>query len=306
MHPAPSVIVFTTLSGLGFGAMFWLGLGFGPADPFVGPLAGLLALAAAGTGLLASTFHLGNPQRFLRAFTQVGTSWLSREGVVAVVVMTLFFLFCALWWAEGAAPPLLGAISSFLAALAVLCTAMIYAQLRTVPRWSSPLTLPMFMGYAGAGGAIVAALALRIAGEEVPNGLGMGLIAASAAAYLYRRFALSVTLAGAGSSPETATGLGRIGRVRLLESPHSSPNYLMKEMIYRVGRKHSEKLALVAIVVGLFAPLFLFIFVRSAAPGLAIAGLLLALVLHVCGTLAARWLFFAEAEHVVGLYYGQR
>jgi len=29
----------------------------------------------------------------------------------------------------------------------------------------------------------------------------------------------------------------------------------------------------------------------------------LALILHLGGAFASRWLFFAEAEHVVGLYY---
>jgi DMSO reductase anchor subunit len=32
----------------------------------------------------------------------------------------------------------------------------------------------------------------------------------------------------------------------------------------------------------------------------------LALVAHVTGMLALRWLFFAEAEHVQALYYGKR
>lgn len=307
MHPAPSVIVFTTLSGLGFGAMFWLGLGFGPDDALVGPLAGLFALGAAGAGLLASTLHLGNPQRFLRAFTQVATSWLSREGAVSVALMGLFFAYCVHWWLTGAPSRTLGIVSSVLAVAAVVCTAMIYAQLRTVPRWSGPFTVPMFLGYAAAGGAIFVALALRIVGEATPNGLGLGLIAASGAAYAYRRFTPAATLAGAGSSPETATGLGRIGRVRLLESPHSSPNYLMKEMVFRVGRKHAEKLALFAVLAGLFAPLFLFIFARGASSAaLSVVGLLLALALHIVGALASRWLFFAEAEHVVGLYYGRR
>jgi len=31
-----------------------------------------------------------------------------------------------------------------------------------------------------------------------------------------------------------------------------------------------------------------------------------AALLHIGGTFISRWLFFAEAEHVVGLYYGKR
>ena len=306
MHPAKSVILFTTLSGLGFGMMIMLGLGFGPADPVAGPIAGLFALAASGAGLLASTFHLGNPQRFLKAFTQVGTSWLSREGVVSVVLMTLFFAHCVLWFLNGAPTAILGYLSAALAVVAVCCTAMIYAQLKTVPRWSNAFTVPMFLGFSVAGGTIAMAIAIRAAGEETPLGLGVALLLASGAAYAYRRFSQSITLSGAGHSPESATQLGDLGKVRLLEKPHSQPNYLMKEMVFSVGRKHAEKLGMVFVIFGLFAPIFLFIFMRDAAATLAIPGLLIALALHFTGALASRWLFFAEAEHVVGLYYGRR
>lgn len=311
MHPAKSVILFTTSSGLGFGMMVWLGLGFGPSDDVWGPLTALAALGLAGLGLMASTFHLGNPQRAVKAFSQWRSSWLSREGVVSVLLMTLFFLFMAHWALTGAPLRWLGAVCALLALLAIACTAMIYAQLKTVPRWSSPFTLPMFFGY-GLGGAIIAiALAEALAGGAAPRGLGFALLAASAAAYAYRRAAGAITLASSGSSPETATGLGDLGRVRLLESPHSAPNYLMKEMVFHVGRKHAETLAMLSVIFGLFAPLFLFIVSRDPDAfglprALGAAGLTLALVLHVAGTLASRWLFFAEAEHVVGLYYGRR
>ncbi|MGB0557553.1 MAG: dibenzothiophene desulfurase, partial [Paracoccaceae bacterium] len=33
---------------------------------------------------------------------------------------------------------------------------------------------------------------------------------------------------------------------------------------------------------------------------------LVALIAHVAGLFISRWLFFAQAEHVVGLYYGRR
>lgn len=306
MHPAKSVILFTTLSGLGFGLMILLGLGFGPTDPVAGPVAGLFALAASGAGLLASTFHLGNPQRFLKAFTQVGTSWLSREGAVSVVLMAVFFSYIALWFLDGSPNAVLGYVSALLAVVAVICTAMIYAQLKTVPRWSNAFTVPMFLGFSVAGGTIATAIAIRAAGEETPIGLGVALLAGSAAAYAYRRFSQLITLSGAGHSPESATQLGDLGRVRLLEKPHSEPNYLMKEMVFAVGRRHAEKLGMIFVIFGLFAPIFLFIFMRETPAIIAIPGLIAALLLHFSGALASRWLFFAEAEHVVSLYYGRR
>src|SRR5262245_44681387 len=85
MHPAVSIIVFTTLSGLGYGLAAMLGLNL--LDPgAVATKAGhILALALIAAGLLSSTLHLGNPQRAWRALSQWRSSWLSREGVLALL-----------------------------------------------------------------------------------------------------------------------------------------------------------------------------------------------------------------------------
>ncbi len=89
MHPAPSVIVFTVLSGLGFGFLAMLGFGVvRPTGLGAIPAYGLGYALAVG-GLLASTFHLGRPERALRAFTQWRTSWLSREGWTSVAALLL-------------------------------------------------------------------------------------------------------------------------------------------------------------------------------------------------------------------------
>ncbi|MGB0505003.1 MAG: dimethyl sulfoxide reductase anchor subunit family protein [Pikeienuella sp.] len=305
MHPANSVIIFTTLSGLGFGLMTMIGLGYGPTDSVAGPLAGILALALAGAGLISSTFHLGNPQRALLAFSQWRSSWLSREGCVSVVLMCAFFAHVVLWYLNGAPIIWLGAVCAVLAVVAICCTAMIYAQLKTVPRWNSAWTLPMFVGYGLGGGVLLSALTRSFSGDPVDRGFAMALIVASMFMYFHRRMTSMVTLKSSGSSPETATGLGKFGKVRLLESPHSQPNYLMKEMVFRVGRKHAEKLAVITVIAGVFAPLFLTVAaIITALPAAPL--LLLATVLHLGGAMSSRWLFFAEAEHVVGLYYGQR
>jgi DMSO reductase anchor subunit len=93
MHPASSVIAFTTLSGLGFGLLFWLGLGYPNVTGWVAFVLFAIAYLMAVGGLLASTFHLGRPERFLKAFSQWRTSWLSREGICAVaglIVMAIY------------------------------------------------------------------------------------------------------------------------------------------------------------------------------------------------------------------------
>ena len=99
----------------------------------------------------------------------------------------------------------------------------------------------------------------------------------------------------------TATGLDRIGKVKVFEQPHTSPNYLMREMIYIVARKHIQTLRLIALGASSILPwMLIFLLPLNPVSYGVIAGV------HLVGALAARWLFFAEAEHVVGPYYGQR
>ena len=93
MHPAPSVIIFTTFSGLGFGLLFWLGIDPTPPTGWVAFVFWLIAYAMAVGGLLSSTFHLGRPERFLKAFSQWRSSWLSREGIAAVTTLVAMGLY---------------------------------------------------------------------------------------------------------------------------------------------------------------------------------------------------------------------
>lgn len=287
MHPARSVILFTSLSGIGFGLLIWLGLGMPKAVGWVGFVYYALAFALAVGGLVASTFHLGNPQRALRAFTQWRTSWLSREAVLAVGALVFMGLHAASAVFVGYQPAFVGLIGAALCLATVLATAMIYTQLKTVPRWNQPATPVLFALLSLGGGALLAghmtaALWLLVA---------IGIVQAWAWIVGDKAFAQNAT------TLSTATGLG--AQVRAFEPPHTGGNYLMREMVYRVGRKHAIKLR--AIALGLMAVLPLVLILlndKHLVVGLAV-------ISHFAGVLVARWLFFAEAEHVVGLYYGR-
>ena len=295
MHPAPSVIVFTVLSGFGFGLMFWLGLGATYAHGWGAFWLCLLAGGTAVIGLLASTFHLGNPQRFLRALTQWRSSWLSREGIVSIAALTFFALYGAMWVFTGLRLSIMGGVVAGLAVVAVFCTAMIYAQLKTVPRWNTALTPLKFLLFSLGLPAIFVGL--------YPLALGYFLAVAVVQVLHWR--AGDNGLAGRGHSPESATGLGGIGKVRLLEAPHSGPNYLMKEMVFRVGRARAKNLRLVTIGAGFVLPsLILLLFGLDGQMALPLV--IIAVVSHAIGMTASRWLFFAEADHAVSLYYGHR
>lgn len=290
MHPAPSIILFTSLSGIGFGLLIWLGLGAPYVEGWNAFFAFGLAYGLSVAGLISSTLHLGHPERAMKAFTQWRSSWLSREGVVSVAALLIMAPFAFGRVFLGIDLAVLGWIGAGLSLLTVLCTSMIYAQLKTVPRWNMALVPPLFMLFSIAGSGIL-----------VMQGWSLALMLVVLTVLQVAYWLLGdQKFAQAGHTMETATGLGRIGSVRLLESPHSGANYLLKEMAYQIGRKHQRRLRVIALVlVGLVPAGIVFL-----VPDL--TGRLLALALHSVGLLASRWLFFAEAEHVVGLYYGKR
>ena len=290
MHPAPSIILFTSLSGVGFGLLIWLGLGVPYVEGWNAFWAFGLAFGLALIGLISSTLHLGHPERALKAFSQWRSSWLSREGVVSVAALLVLapFAFCRVFM--GVDLWLLGWIGAALSLLTVICTSMIYAQLKTVPRWNMTIVPPLFVLYSIAAGAVL-----------VLPGWGTLLMLVVLTIVQAGYWMLGdKKFASAGHSMESATGLGDIGKVRLLESPHSGSNYLLKEMAYQVGRKHQRRLRIISLVLIGVVPIVVLLLVPN------LVGRLIALDLHIIGLLAARWLFFAEAEHVVGLYYGKR
>lgn len=290
MHPAPSVIVFTTLSGLGFGLLFWLGLGMPASNGWVAAVFFAIAFSLAVGGLLASTFHLGHPERALKAFSQWRSSWLSREGVCAVAALLVMGLYAALVVFFGLRVDVLGWIGAALSMGTVFTTAMIYAQLKTVPRWNTGLTPALFVSLSLGGGAL-------LAGQVDIAPFLLTLAAALQLAWWVRG---DRALAQSGTDMASATGLGNIGTVRAFEPPHTGNNYLLREFVYVVGRKHSLKLRVIAMTLGYIVPVLVLVLPFSHIMAL------FAVIAHVAGVAASRWLFFAEAEHVVGLYYGKR
>jgi DMSO reductase anchor subunit len=308
MYPAPSIVLFTVLSGLGLGLMVWLGLDLGPDDGGFRWLACALALALAGAGGLASTGHLGRRDRAWRAFSQWRSSWLSREACLMVAAMAAFGLYAAVWCLGGVRLWGLGLIASALSAATIYATAMIYAQLKTVPRWSVTPTPALFVVSGLTGGLLVYGAVAGAVGVPTQGFLAIvALVVTIAVVIWWQTSAAGAVRSVEGSTLETATGLGFIGRVRSFEAPHTGANYLLKEMGYQIGRKRAFELRRIGAVLGLLAPLVFSVVALLIGGGLIGGGLVvLALIAHVAGMLALRWLFFAEAEHVQALYYGRK
>ena len=308
MNPAPSIVFFTVASGAGYGLLFWLGLlrplGHVPQSAGFGAAACGLALVLVMLGLLSSTAHLGRPERAWRALSQWRSSWLSREGVAAVATFapaSLFFI--ALIGGNDALAGPMGVLSAIGAAITVYCTGMIYASLKTIRQWHHPLVTPGYLLFgAFSGAALLAMLAAFWGAAATPAAIAALL---GAAAYILKRaYWSSVDAAPPVATAESATGLGFIGKVRPLDPPHTETNYLLREMAFRIGRVHAQRLRVIAGIAGFVAPaalLALALIMGGMAAGLfAVA----AVALSVLGLLAERWLMFAEATHTVTLYYG--
>jgi DMSO reductase anchor subunit len=310
MHPAYSVIVFTTASGAGFGLLAWLALWAIVFDVsgdarfgFVG-LAVALGLAAA--GLLASTLHLGRPERAWRAFSQWRTSWLSREGVSAIATLAAGALFGLLWVFNGAAPAwLFGLVAldaGLLALVTVWCTGMIYQSLPTIRAWHQPLVSPVYLALAIASGGMLLVLLLALFGRETALATRLAVIALLVGALLKLAYWRTLDAEPATLTAGAATGLGAHGTIRVLDPPHSRDNFVMREMGFAVGRRHAERLRQFVHLAAFVLPVLLLSLGLFAGGMLVFASL--ATVTMAAGLIVERWLFFAEAQHAVTLFYG--
>jgi DMSO reductase anchor subunit len=309
MNPAPSIIFFTVASGAGYGLLFWMGvlrpLGLVPGSAGFGALGLGVALVLVMLGLLSSTAHLGRPERAWRALSQWRSSWLSREGVAAVLTFApagLFFIAVA-GHKEWLALPA-GLLSAAGAAVTVWCTGMIYASLRPIRQWHHPLVAPGYLLFGAFSGAVLLALLAAFWGAAAVPAAIAALLGA-AGFVLKRAYWASVDAGPPVATMESATGLGFIGKVRPLDPPHTETNYLLREMAFRIGRVHAQRLRRIAALAGFAVPAALL--ALALVTGGVAAGLLAvaAAVLAAAGLLAERWLMFAEATHTVALYYGQ-
>jgi DMSO reductase anchor subunit len=334
MHPALSVIFFTAVSGAGYGLLFVTGILLALAPHLMRGSAVLLALFTgavfAVAGLVSSTLHLGQPLRSWRAFSQWRSSWLSREGVAAVLSFAPLLALGAAVQLHAASNTVraLGVLLAACAVLTVVCTGKIYTSLKTIRAWHNGYVLPGYLLLGLLGGIVCIEALLGVQAADQPDGAipagataanplllqwifsGWIALLAIVAALWKQSYWRFIDAAPLPASAETATGLGRFGTVRSVEAPHTEENYLTHEMGFVLARKHSRRLraiclTLIGLVPLLLAPL-LWWMPTASVPWIAVSCSIAMAISIIAGTFVERWLFFAEAKHVVMLYYGAR
>lgn len=318
MRPALSVLLLTTLLGVGQGLFFAVycvqvlerfALRAGPQDARFYPLAAALALAFLAAGLAASFFHLGRPERAWRAAAMWRTSWLAREVIALPAFMGCVALYGLAHWLGWRAHEVLpgvdvtlalGAAATLLCFALFVCTGMIYACLKFLPEWHTPLTVLNYALFGCVSGLMLATayaaflepgLVRYLAGWTAGFTL-VALLSRGAALVRNARLKRRSTL-------QTAIGV-KHPRIRQTAQGFMGGSFNTREFFH--GRSdaavRSVKWAFLLLVFP--APLALL------AAGLATpsAGLLAAaFVVQYLGLLAERWFFFAQANHPQNLYY---
>jgi len=311
MNPAFSVILLTTLIGAAQGLFLalytvevyvWLAF-LPPAEGAAMPVVGsVVALALLVAGLVASFFHLGRPERAWRTATQWRTSWLSRE----VIVLPIFMASVALWGllhALGAASLVtlvVGAGATLLAFALFYCTGMIYACIRFLAEWATPLTPLNYTLLGGASGfTLAAALAASIEPQRVEFLAGWAVILTLTAAVfrgasLWRNARLVPR-----STLQTAIGI-KHPQIVQKSMGFMGGAFNTREFFHGIGQRRFRLVRPAFLVLAFVVPVVLL------AAGLGTASVMwlgAAFAIQYVGLLVERWFFFAQANHPQNLYY---
>ena len=311
MHPAFSVLIFTVTSGAGYGLMSLLILGHLSGMSLLQEsttllVGGILAVILVTGGLLSSTLHLANPKNAWRAFGRFKTSWLSREAVFAVLFYPAALTYLGAIWTEGSgsgeAPALTGQLSAIatllLSLFTLFSTSMIYASLKTIRQWNTSLTPLNYLVLGFMSGALLlVAIDTLVTGSmaESLQSLALLLVLLGAISKLIYLFWIGKP---AGSTINTATGFTQ-AKVRLLDAGHTADTFLNNEFGYEAGADKLLRLRFVMVVLAFIVP---FVLLTLNLAALAVLAAFIALA----GLLVERWLFFAEARHVVRLFHGDQ
>jgi DMSO reductase anchor subunit len=310
MRPAFSVVFLTTLCGAAQGQFLTLVLIEAIARATGTPVPSAFYVVGAGLsvvlgvlGLFASFFHLGHPERAWRAIAMWRTSWLSRECLALPLFLAFAFAY-GVAHAFGLGGTLaIGALGALASVALFVCTAMIYACLRFLQEWASPLTLVNFALLGCASGCTLAtACAAWLAPELIvwlaPCACALTLAGcATRIASLVRNARLKPK-----STVQSATGI-RQTKVEQKSRGFTASAFNTREFFH--GQSHGM---LQAVKFGFLIAAFAVPFVLTGAGALArtstaAVALGAAFVIQYAGLVAERWFFFADARHPQNIYY---
>jgi DMSO reductase anchor subunit len=319
MHPAFSVIFLTTLLGVGQGLFLALfsSQAYSVVDVLPAQsgnfyaLGAFIALLFLIGGLIASVFHLGHPERAWRAAAMWRTSWLSREVIALPIAMGVIALYALINWLgidadlyglgmPGQVALSVGAFGVVATIALFVCTAMIYAAIKFLQEWASPLTLANYFLLGTASGFSFATAFAAVSAPELVPFYGAWAITLTVAglltrlASLYRNAKIKQK-----STVQTAIGV-RHNKVRQGSMGMMGGSYNTREYFHGRTAAFLKSVKWIFLVLVFPVPvLLLWVGLAQNSAGL----LMLAFIVQYIGLLFERWFFFAQANHPQNLYY---
>ena len=308
MHPAFSVIFFTTVSGTGYGVLIWTALlavlntnsFLNTEVNFTFVISSVVGITLVAAGLISSLFHLANPKNSWRAVMRFKTSWLAREGIFAILSFPIvaFFIASFFFGFSELVVTIMAILVMLISILTIFSTGMIYACLKTIRAWNSPL-VPINYIFLGLLTGLLLLISLlsyfQIGAAVLEISLMIVLIFAFIGKAIYYIFI---------GSPSTLTvknATGIAGKtVRLLDTGESSDNFLTKEFGYVVSKNKIYLLRVVVFIMAFIIPSIILI-----SSQITVTALIYITIINYLGTFVERWLFFAEGKHIVNLFYGR-
>ncbi|HUW97695.1 MAG TPA: DmsC/YnfH family molybdoenzyme membrane anchor subunit [Acidiferrobacter sp.] len=309
MNPSLAVIFLTLFAGSGFGLMavvaavndFHID---GGLSPLLTVIAAAFSLVLVTIGMIASTTHLANPKNAWRAFSRWRTSWLAREGVLAVLFYPLTIAY--LGWVffmnadRDTVALILGNSAAVVGLVTIFAQGMIYACLRTIRQWHTPLVPANFFVLGLALGTTLLATARVVTNGPDKSLIGMAIALLIAAAVMKAIYYFWIGKPS-GTTLQTATGFSGT-KVRLLDQGHTFGTFLTREFSNSITPLTAMRLKIVVYVVGFAIPAgVLTLALHEPIELFAIIAPLAAFF----GIGVERYLFFIEAQHVINLYHGR-
>lgn len=322
MHPAFSVIFLTTLIGVGQGVFLALFTGQSYSAVELLPIqdsanfyanGALISLLFLIGGLIASFFHLGRPERAWRAASQWRTSWLSREVIALPILMFFVFVYAVMQYFgldktlftsdTGATLQLTLVVATFgmLATFALfICTGMIYACLKFLQEWASPLTVINYTLLGTASGFMLTTAFANHNAPELMRFYGVWATIITVAAFITRSASLIRNARlKAKSTLQTALGV-RHSKIQQKSMGFMGGSVNTRDFFHHASLFMFKSIKWIFLIMVFPVPLLL---LWAGISDNSLNLLIAAFIVQYAGLLAERWFFFAQANHPQNLYY---
>lgn len=310
MHPSKSIIFFTVISGTGYGIFVallynicFIQISYSLEYKLILSAISFIMIVS---GLLSSTLHLGHPERAWRAMSQWKTSWLSREGLAALITFVPMFLFYFFWLTEFSMYFIFLILTCIFSIITIFCTGQMYATLKTIPSWNNPLVTPLYI----LNGITVGSL--FVYSLNYYYDLNLNLFEKFIYLIILLNFAFKIFYwisISKDSETKIQTALGlKSKEISFFEGPHTGNNYLTKEMINTIKKQNGNLLRMTFCTLTFITPLYMISQYHYIISDRLIlkSSMIIVFLLALIGMFIERYLFFIQSNHVVGLYYGKK